>query len=353
MAMAASVAGGRRQRRRNGRRSALALGAVGALALGAGCAQESDGDLVAGEDTTATGGSAGFAATPDYIDHVVDTAESESYRYTMTMDIDMFGSATSVELAEGAYSDQKNEMTMDFGAMLDAMGSQTGEEMPAGLDGADLTMSQVVTPDTMYIRAPFFSAMADQAGGLGTGGLDVFTELGDDWGKVDMGALGDVLPGDAQRAMTGQSADPTVFLEMLRSTESVEELGSDEIDGVEVQGLSAEVSFEDLMEASGTDPSAMDAANPADMSGLTFPLEVWVDGDDQVRRIGFAFDAENMADMAGEDAGDIPSEMGDFSVGMTLDFSAYGEDIEITIPSDATDITDEFVEFFEETVSGG
>jgi hypothetical protein len=364
MAMAAEMAGpagtatGRRHRRRSARRSALAIGAAGALVLGAGCAQESsDNDLVAGEEETA-GSSSGFAATPEYIDHVVDTAQEQSYRFSMSFQFDMMGSNVDGEIARGSANGDQTELTMDFGAMFEQMGSGFGEQMPPELADADLTMQQIVDGDTLYIRAPFFAAMGDS---LGVGDISgqpggelfgVFSDLGDGWGKVDVEALGDVLPGEAGQAMTGQSVDPAIYLEILRGADQVEELGSDEIDGVEVEGLAAEVGFSDLMAAAGTDPSTMGDVLPGEMDSMTFPLEVWVDGDDQVRRLTFNFDAESLADIAGEEAGDIPSEMGDFSMGMTMDFSDYGEDIEIEAPSDAVDITDDFVAAYED-IQGG
>jgi hypothetical protein len=364
MATAAVMAGqaeagraNRRPSRRHGKRSALGLGAAGALILGAGCAQESNNDLVAGEQETA-GASSGFAATPEYIDHVVDTAEEQSYRYTLSFEFDMFGSNMDGEIAQGSTNGEQSELTMDFGAMFEQMGSELGEEVPPELAGDGMTMQQVVDGDTLYIRAPFFANMSE---GLGVGDISgqpggelfgVFADLGDGWGKVDVSALGDILPGEAGQAVTGQTMDPGVYLEMLRGADAVEELGSDEIDGVEVEGLAAEVSFEDLIAAAGTDPGTLGEALPGEMESVTFPLDVWVDGDDQVRRLTFNFDAESLADIAGEDASDLPSEMGDFSMGMTVDFTDYGDDITVDVPRDATDITDEFVAAYED-IQGG
>jgi hypothetical protein len=313
---------------------------------------------VAGEQETAAGQSSGFAATPEYIDHVVDTAEEQSYRFSMSFQFDMLGSSMDGELARGSTNGDQTELTMDLGALFEEMGSGLGEDMPPELADADLTMQQIVDADTLYIRAPFFAAMGDSLGvgdisaQPGSGLFTVFSDLGDDWGKVDVAALGDVLPGEAGQAVTGQGVDPAVYLEILRGADQVEELGSDEIDGVEVEGLAADVSFEDLMAAAGTDPSTMGGALPGDMESVTFPLEVWVDGDDQVRRLSFNFDAESLADIAGEDLGDAPEGMGDFSMGMTMDFSDYGEDIEIEAPSDAVDITDDFVAAYED-IQGG
>jgi hypothetical protein len=343
---------------------------VGAAVLlvgaGAGCAQESDADLV-----TAT--PAGFEATPSYVGQVIDASESEPYRYSMDVAFDMFGQSADAQLATGAFDGERSQMSMDLGALLEQMGSGFGEEMPAELADADLSMETVTDTDAVYLRAPFVQAMTEGLGedegdvGLSTGAdgmLDVYDAIGDGWGKVDIDALGDVLPADAERALSGgQSADPTVFLDMLRETSEVRELGTDEIDGVEVHGLAADVDLGDLMAASGTDPSAMSSGSGGeaaeglgDLSSFTFPLEVWVDGDNHVRRITYTFDQDSFGDIAeaaGEDAGELPSEMGNFSIGMTMDFSDYGDDsISVDVPSDAVDVTDEFVTAYQE-MNGG
>jgi hypothetical protein len=217
------------------------------------------------------------------------------------------------------------------------------------------------------MRAPFLGAMADEMGSSGELGVEVdaggeelvaaFGELGDGWGRIDLDELGDVLPGDVQQSLGGQSTSPDVFLDMLRSTGEVEDLGTDEIDGVEVHGLAAEIDFEDMLEAQGMDPGQLeepggDESVAGMMDAFRLPLEVWIDGDDQIRRITFRFGGDSFAEMADEVAEqtgeqvpvDEMSEMFDFEMGMTMDFADYGDDsIEVEAPDGAVDITDAFV----------
>jgi hypothetical protein len=342
------------------------LVAVGAAALligaGAGCAQEYDG----GADLE-TAAPAGFEASASYIGEAVDLSTSDAYRYSMSFSFDLGGQSMDAELATGAFDGERSQIDMDFGALFEELGSGMGEEIPDELADADLTMHQVVDTDALYIRAPFFATMSEQmADGdvsltPGSEIFDVFGALGDDWGRVDLDAFGDVLPPEAQQAITGgQSTDPRVFLDLLRETDDVEDLGTDEIDGVEVHGLAAEVDFGDLMQAAGTDPDDMASgaagATLDDLDSLTFPLEVWIDGDDRIRRIDFTFGADSFADLAeesGEDVGDMPSELEDFSIGMTMDFTDYGDSsISIDVPEDAVDITDDFVAAYDDLGGG-
>jgi hypothetical protein len=345
----------------------VAVGAAAALLVGAGagCATEYDGgaDLVAADPGN-------FEASPGYVADVVDASGGESYRYTMSFSFGMGGQSLDAEVASGAFDGgERWQMDMDFGALLEEMSSGFGEDVPAELDDVELGMQQVTDSDAIYLRAPFFSAIAEMGTDDGEGvGLsdagnavyDIYAQLGDDWGRIDIDGLGDVLPAEAQQTLGGsaQSTDPRVFLDMLRETNQVEELGTDEIDGVEVQGLAAEVDLGDLMAASGTDPDALSTdtdSGSIDMASFSFPLEVWIDRDDHVRRIDFSFSAESFADLAeesGEDVEDMPSELEDFSLGMTMDFSDYGDAIEIEVPSDAVDVTDEFLAVYEDLYGG-
>lgn len=345
------------------------LVAVGAAALlvgaGAGCAQEYDGaDLE-------TASPIAFEATPSYVGEAVDLSSSDAYRYSMTFSFDLGGRSMEAELATGSFDGERSQMDMDLGALLEEMGAGLGEEMPVELSDTDLTMQQVTDTDAVYIRAPFFSALSELTeGGAGeleispAGVYGVFAELGDDWGRVDLEAFGDALPPEAQQVLSGgQSADPQLFLDLLRETDEVTELGTDEIDGVEVRGLAAEVDFGDLMAAAGTDlddlGEVVDGTGNSeldDLDAFTFPLEVWIDGDDRIRRIDYSVGADSFGELAeenGEDLGDMPSELEDFSVGMTMDFTDYGDSsIEISPPDDSIDITDDFVAAYEDLGGG-
>jgi hypothetical protein len=336
----------------------VAIGATAVLLVGAGagCAQESDGDLVAAKPIE-------FAASPDYVASVVDASRSTSYRYSMSFSFDMGGQNLDAELATGEVDGERSHVEMDFGALFEQMGTGfSDEEVPSELADADLTMEQVTDGEAIYLRAPFFAALTDivpeselddEAGG---DLFDIYEQLGDGWGRIDIDALGDVLPTEAQQALGGgQNANPQVFLDMLGDTENVEDLGTDEIDGDEVHGLAADVDLGDLLKASGTDPDDVGGGTTdevGDLTAFSFPLEVWIDGDDHVRRIDFTFTADSFADLAGDsgaDVGEVPEELGDFSSGMTMDFADYGaDDISIEAPGDAVDITDDFVAAYEE-----
>jgi hypothetical protein len=151
----------------------------------------------------------------------------------------------------------------------------------------------------------------------------------------------------------------------------VQELGTDTIGGVEVRGLGATITYGDMIEAQGLDADdvrdQMAAGAGADdpefeetfdavleaMFAAEMPVEVWVDDDDRVRRVAMDLNmTEIMAGVAeqeGEDLGDVA-----MSMTMAMDFSDYGaESIEIDVPHEAVDITDEYLALIEGGGVGG
>ena len=344
-------------------RRLVALGGAATLLLATACggddADQADDDVsgveMEGSESEASGSAGGFEASPGYLSKVVEESTGQSYRYEMTMSMELGGEPLDFggPIATGEFDGTRNHMQMDMGLMFEAiMGSMGGgEDLPGGMSMDDMNIEYVVDADAMYIRAPFFGAMlggvpAGAAGEMGEAGalLEAFGSLGDGWGKVDIAAMGDVAPGEAAGSLGGgQAYDPQVFLDMIRESESAEELGTDEIDGVPVSGIAASVDMGDMLEAQGMSPEEVGGA-VEDMAGLTFPMEVWIDADDLIRRIDYAFDEETLAELGG---GADAAGMGGIS--MTMDFLDYGGDITVEVPSgdEVVDITEDFVAGYE------
>ena len=79
--------------------------------------------------------------------------------------------------------------------------------------------------------------------------------LGDGWGSVSIAGPGRG-PARGRRRQHRRPAElqPRAAVEMMENAEGVEELGTEEIDGVTQRGLGAEVTFADLIRTSGMDP---------------------------------------------------------------------------------------------------
>jgi hypothetical protein len=258
------------------------------------------------------------------------------------------GGSSDKPLLTGESDGEHQGMHMDLGSMLGSLlGGESGGLGGAGSDA--FTMDMVVDGQTMYIKAPFFAQLADMMpSGSSDPSANAFKELGDGWGKVDLTRMGDMAGSFNQSQM-----DPKKFLDMLKKTGKVKELGSDTIDGVKVNGLAAEVDLGELMKTQGVKSSQLGQAG--DLAGVTFPLEAWVDGDGLIRRIKFTFDGDALAkavEASGKSGGEDISQLG-ISMTMAMDFTDYGDDsIKVEIPSDAKDITEAFKAMSEASSTG-
>lgn len=343
--------------RRHPARRVAAVGSAAALLVVAACADEASPPDAATSDDVGE-----FAATNEYLAGVADATDGLTYRMSMDMTMDVSAEGETMEmggeLATGEVDGELSSTTIDMAELFDDAG------MPSGSLDGDLTMEMVTDGSTLYMRAPFFATMAEAALDEGAtradlGPLADLGALGDEWGRIDMS---EVSPSQVASAAGGQSSDPRVFLDMAAQGSDVRELGTETIDGVEVRGLGATITYGDMIEAQGMDADDLREQMSAGagvggdeefaevfdqviegMFAMEMPVEVWVDDDDRVRRITLDMNMTEIlagvAEQAGEDIGE-----GGMSISMVMDFTDYGdESIEIEVPTASVDITDEFL----------
>lgn len=308
------------------RAKAAAVGVAAGLLFVAGCGQGGDGaDVEAGQP-------AGFAATKDYLVGLVDDTADEAFRFEMAMDIEGLPSGMEMPSMTGEQDGELMSMTMDMSAMAE------GEDLPPGLDEDDLVMEMAGDATTMYMRAPFLGALADESEvARQPEWMRQFVEgLAQGWVSIDLSALGDLGRGQAAGAVGGSGMDPQMMLDLVRAADSVTELGEDVVRGVPVTGLGAEMTLADMIGAQGGDPAAV----PRQMADIVVAMEVWVDSDGLIRRVDLGYELDGELLGAG-----APSSIG---FGFTLDFFDYGDDsIEVELPADAVDVTDAFRQLLE------
>jgi len=279
--------------------------------------------------------------TPDAVNDAGDKSSTAPYRLEMFIEASLMGMNIDGDtpLAFGEFAGEQSHMTMDLGVMFADM--IPAEEMPPELRGVDLVMEFVTDGTDLYIRAPFFAALADLEDSGDDPTMQVFTRIGDGWGYVD----GTAVPGvDAtlNSSMGVGAADPDALFELLSNAEDAVPIGTTDIRGVSTTGVRAEVDFAELMEAQGL-PTSSDA-DP--VNGMTFPIEAWIDKDGFVRRIVMDLNGDAIAEAAEAAGEDIPTSMfGDMNMSVTMEMFDYNSaDIVIEIPTEFTDITDDFAE---------
>jgi len=335
------------------RRARRALAPVLALVLagaGAACAQESGDAGVTiddgGGDGSERGGDARFSATSEFLASAAAQSSAEPFRIEMDMAVSAMGTDIDADnLLVGQTDGDRGSFTMDFSAMFeDAPGAS---EM---FGDAEPTMDIVTDGTALYMRSAIFATLAD-AGATDEvlGPVAALAELGDQWGRVDLDALGeDVSLSDVASSTGAQAADPHAFLDMVTNASDPHELGSDTLRGDHVQGIGATITFGDMLEAEGQDAgSYLDSAGTSGGLGAAasqavfdteMPVEVWVDDDGHVRQVVVSMDMDQVM-------GSLDAPGASASLELTMDFFDYSDPtIAIEVPTESVDITDAYAE---------
>jgi hypothetical protein len=340
------------RRRPMGRlRRAAAPVLVLALVGGAAACAKDAGDTVT--QTKVDGGegdqSSEFSATAAYLSTIAESSAAEPFRMELDFAIDAAGENVELDnMMTGEVDGDQSSIHMDMSSMLG--------QMPGAAPGADpdqLTMDMVTDGQLVYIKAPMFGFLAEQAEDMGSGGEpNPFADLAvvaDQWGSIDAAALGgDVGVGDVVGQVGAQGGDPRQFLQLVSEASDPHELGDDVIKSTRVQGLGAAITFEEMLAAQGRDVDEFIAQTPGgdaipqamldQMLQLEVPVEVWVDADDHVRRVKIDLDMTELLSSAGLD-----DDAGSVSMTTTMDFFDYGaDDIAIEIPEATVDVTDAY-----------
>jgi hypothetical protein len=336
---------------RRTRRAAASAVALSTLLVGASaCASESDSPDTATDSTETDVVPGEFVATAAYLHQAADQSAAEGYRmdvlFSFTEEVD----ETAPPLMTGVIDGDDYHMTMDLGTMMTQLSDQLGEPMPPEVASLDMTMEMAGDLESLYLRAPMFATLAGAPGAGGDPAADL-AAIGDGWGYVDLTALGDQLPADLAAALGGQGVDPQATIDIIRDAENVEDLGAGEVQGEPVQGLAAEVTMADLMEASGQDAGALADLGSVDgddtideLYGTATTIEVWIDEDGFLRRMAFGFGTDDLAGALGEDAAAMGAAgLGDLHFSYAMDMYDYGATVDFEVPPDTVDITDEYL----------
>ena len=295
----------------------------------------------------------GFKATPDYLTDTMHDLQAVPHRFEMTMQmgVEIGGDVEGPDPSRivGAFDGERQHVRMEPGGP-----TVGGDEQPSEtiVDLSD---------NALYVHTPGTAEMADELPDLGasTDYLDALAELGDRWGRADLTAIEDELPENWTSQLTQvrlQNLDPDSFVDLVASAESVEELGTAEIQDEQMTGLAATVTAEDLAAARNTQAAqaaqttSTTASVPVEpepgslgdlLANLEYKVEAWIDRDGNIRRLVLD-QGEAMEQFMSE--GDNPQDtpIPTFTSVISLDFFDYGdESIKVELPdeADTVDIT--------------
>jgi hypothetical protein len=279
-----------------------ALVAVLAAACGGGSSSDNatDDDAVVVDDD----GVAAFdrvASSPDRL------AEAHSARMEMVMRMSGLPAPTQVmEITAEGLTDlqtQDGVITMDLGSI-------------AGIPMDAIEMR--ILDGVIYMD--FSSLMQSMPGATG---LPPNVR----WLKLDPAALVDELGMSPEDLGLGaQPTDFTQYLDQLRDvSRGVEEVGTEEIDGVSTTHYRAEIDLDKAYDAVPEQLRELAGDQRDALRGVRVPVDVWLDDDGLLRRMEYRFDAPSLG---------VP-DAGDASMTMTMNLSDFGVDVDVQAPPES------------------
>lgn len=220
----------------------------------------------------------------------------------MRIDVEMSGGplgAGGTFSGTGSFSGSRAELRLDMGQLFEQM-------MPAQASGTPaFVMHEIVDGSTVYVKVD---------SGLPIPGLD-------GWTKLDAGAGA----GAATTGGLGVSSGPTGFLESMKGAgQSVEEVGTDTVDGAPVTVYKGTIDPQAALAASPDKADELEGALDQ-LGGTTMSFTAWIDDQGLVRKMQF--------DVVGDQSKAAPD------MTMTMELYDLGTPVTIDLPP-ADQVTD-------------
>lgn len=238
------------------------------------------------------------------------TRAAETYRMDLRLAMTMPGIEKPLEISATGAVDaaaRRQSMTMDMSSILGALGPAAGANAPS----ADALQVDVVMDGlTMYMRMPLLAAQLP---------------AGKTWVSVDAGKAAASSGADLSSLLERSYADPSQYLEYLRTAGALEELGSEEVRGVPTRHVRTTVDLKAYLAT--LEPELRKSLAPSvekfeEMAGSAKPvMDAWVDDEGLVRRVGL--------DMR---FGVPGASGGDATMSMTVDLYDFGADVVVEVP---------------------
>ena len=204
---------------------------------------------------------------------------------------------------DGAFDMENNRGHLSFTAQGTGQAAQVSQQIG--------NMEAVYDKLVAYMKIPALAQMMP---------------AGKQWIKVDFASLGEKSGVDvAQLSQLGQN-NPMEQLDYLRGVKDVEEVGTEEVRGVETTHYTGVIDFEQLK-----NELPQNAAGSIDrlkeLTGIDkAPIDVWLDEDGLPRRVNYDFDIETPTGT---------SSPGGAKIALTVEFFDFGTDVQVEIPPES------------------
>ena len=284
------------------RRLHLVLAAlVGALALAAaGCG----GSSVAVPELTSFTSAANASSSAD------------SAKFELTFSMTMPLSDKPLSFSAGGGFDKaadRAEFSFDLSSLAElfkSFGQSFGGKVTGDMgDPSDWKLDAVKDGDIVYVHSPL---------------LEDKLPAGKTWVKGDFKDLADASAGDVGQFGSFAGTDPRDVFGMLKAVSgSIEAVGTEELRGVETSHYKATIDVAKLEQLVPADQRKTlggldDAAAQAGLTGI--PIEIWIDADEQVRKLTFDIEAKQ------------PGASQTMKASFEVELYDYGKPLDITVP---------------------
>jgi hypothetical protein len=282
----------------------LRMGLILAVAVlaAAGCGGGGGGG---GTTTTSSNADAKLvlASAPDK----VKAANSSKFSFSITVDSDQLSNALTIPGdGEFNYADNAGKVTMDYTDVLSAAGQSGNGEMEI-----------IAMGTTYYINWPLFSKA-----------LNASTP----WISFDLTKLDEITGIDVSSLKSVNQGDPSQTLVYLKAVGSVEDQGTEDIDGVSTTKYHAVIDLDRI--AAQADPGQRAAVRASvktmkDTYGISeLPIDVWIDDQGLPRQLSYQIDATVQGQKV--------------TTSLKMNFSDYGVDVNVQAPpaSQVTSLAD-------------
>jgi hypothetical protein len=248
-----------------------------------------------------------------------NTARLPTTHMSMTATMTVPGLPTAVQMSgEGAVDNvrKRGSMTMDMSSMAKAMPATGGLNDPSLWRGEyvfDFSKGMVA-----YMRFPFMTRA------LGSG---------KSWVRLDFGAVSREMGVNLDQFMQMNQSNPAQQLQLLRAVSGrFTKLGPGRVRGVTTTRYRTNVDirkYPDLLPEQQRKSMQNSIDKLVDMMGgkSTYPVEVWIDAKQLVRRMSLRMDLE--------------APTGSMSMAMSMDFYGFGRPVSVRFPraDDTVDMT--------------
>jgi hypothetical protein len=239
------------------------------------------------------------------------------------------GGPDAQALIDGASETLEAAGTSRFEMAVQATGSDVGQfaaegeqdlgsgalRMAIDLGDESSSTETLLLGNEVFVRSPLFA--------LFTGDESV-------WVRVDLEETAEAEGLDTASLLGGQTGPAALLSQLDGASDGLEELGSEEVRGVDTTHLRVTIDTAAAIERS--DPAVREQLRTyAEASGLpdTYPMELWIDDDGLVRRIRTLVDAPSPGGAGDGLTQQTTLELYDFGVDVDLDAPLEDETVEL------------------------